>query len=129
MAVHHIRISREQPIASFAGSTMPRLEFRQALFRTRDAQWQHRLYRAALVVTTIAMGLDGRKLVVDHQAMRFAMLYNGSWPEPVFTSIRNWPYKPVELREGAPVTSWIVELRLRELRLSTDEWVELVFVG
>ncbi len=129
MALHHIRISREQPIASFAGSTMPRLEFRQALFRTRDAQWQHRLYRAALVVTTTAMGLDGRKLVVDHQAMRFALLYNASWPEPAFLKIRNWPYKPVELREDAPVVSWTVELRLRELRLLEEEWVELVFVG
>lgn len=129
MALHHLRITREQPVAAFAGESMPRLEFRQALFRTPDPRWQQRFYRTALVVTTTVLGLDGRKLVVDHQALRFALLYNASWPEPVFRSIRNWPYKPIELIEGAPVVSWTVDLRLRELRLMADEWVEVVFVG
>ena len=129
MALQHIRLTRDQPTAQFAGGTMPRLEFRQALFHTVQPGWQQRLYRAALVVTTIANGLDGRKLVVDHQTMRFALLYNSTWPDPVFLKIRNWPYEPVELREGAPVTSWSVELRLRELRLLPDERLEIVFVG
>jgi hypothetical protein len=35
----------------------------------------------------------------------------------------------VELREGAPVTHWSVELRLRELRLRPEEWVEFIFLG
>jgi hypothetical protein len=108
---------------------MPRLEFRQALFRTQAPGWHSRLYRAALVITTTAHGPDERKLVVDHQTLRFALLYNETWPDPVFRDIRRWPYKPVDLREGAPVVSWSVELRLRELRLAHDEWVELVFLG
>lgn len=129
MALQHVRLTADQPTARFAGATMPRLEFRQALFRTPDTDWHRRLYRAALVVTTIAHGLDNRNLVIDHQAMRFALLYNSTWPEPVFLNITRWPYKPVELREGAPITSWSVELRLRELRLLQDEWVELAFLG
>lgn len=129
MALQHVRLTLDQPIAQFAGASMPRLEFRQALFRTPQSGWQHRLYRAALVVTTIANGPEGRKLVVDHQAMRFAVLYNNTWPEPVFLNITRWPYKPVELREDAPVVSWTVELRLRELRLMKDEWVEVAFIG
>ena len=129
MALQHIRLTRDQPIAQFAGGTMPRLEFRQALFHTPIPGWQQRLYRAALVVTTTANGLDGRKLVVDHQALRFALLYNSTWSDPVFLKINAWPYKPVELREDAPVTSWSVEMRLRELRLGPDEWVEVIFIG
>jgi hypothetical protein len=129
MALQHVRLTAAQPVARFAGASMPRLEFRQALFRTPGTDWQQRLYRAALVVTTIANGPDGRKLVVDHQALRFALLYNDSWPEPVFLNITRWPYRPVELREDAPVTSWNVELRLRELRLSPEEWVEVAFLG
>jgi len=129
MAVQHVRLTQEDPVARLSGSTMPRLEFRMALFRTPHDGWQQRLYRAALVVTTIAHGTDERKLVVDHQSMRFALLYNSTWPEPVFPKIHKWPYKPVELREGAPVVSWTVELRLRELRLLPDEWVEVVFLG
>ncbi len=129
MAIQHIRLDRERPEARFTGSTMPRLEFKQALFRTPDPNWQQRLYRTALVVTTIAHGPDERRLAVDHQAMRFALLYNASWPEPHFKNIERWPYKPVELRDDAPVVSWSVELRLRELRLGTDEWVEIIFAG
>ncbi|HRH38490.1 MAG TPA: hypothetical protein PK760_09100, partial [Flavobacteriales bacterium] len=116
-------------IAQLRGATMPRLEFRQALFRSPVPDWQHRLYRAALVVTTIAMDRDERNLAVDHQVMRFSLLYNNTWPEPVFKDIRRWSYKPVELREDAPVRSWLVEIRLRELRLGPEEWVEVVFLG
>ncbi len=129
MALQHVRLTAEQPTAVFSGSAMPRLEFRMALFRTPHPGWQQRLYRAAVVVTTIAHGPADRLLATDHQAMRFALLYNRSWPEPLFSKITKWPYTPVELREGAPVVSWSVELRLRELRLGPDEWVELVFLG
>lgn len=129
MALQHVRLTHEQPSTQFVGGSMPRLEFRQALFRSPRGGWQQRLYRAAVVVTTVAHGPDERKLVVDHQAMRFALLYNASWPEPAFLNITRWPYKPVELREGAPVVHWSVELRLRELWLQPDEWVEVVFLG
>lgn len=129
MALQHIRLTRERPVAQFNGATMPRLEFRQALFRTPQQGWQTRLYRAALVITTAAHGPDQRVLAVDHQAMRFALLYNTTWTEPLFKDIKRWPYKPLELREGAPVTHWSVELRLRELRLGPEEWVELMFLG
>lgn len=129
MGLQHVRLTHEQPTAMFSAASMPRLEFRMALFRTPHEGWQQRLYRAAVVVTTIAHGPDARRLAVDHQGMRFALLYNSTWPEPVFTKVTRWPYKPVELREGAPVVSWSVELRLRELRLLPDEWVELVFLG
>ncbi len=67
--------------------------------------------------------------MVDHQDIRFSLLYNAWWPEPVFLDIKRWPYKPVELREDAPVVSWSIELRLRDLRLAEDEWVEVVFLG
>lgn len=129
MALHHIRIDRADPSALLSGSSMPRLEFRQALFHTREPGWQRRLYTASLVVTTIAHGPDDRRLVVDHQNFRFSLLYNASWPEPLFLDIKRWPYKPVELREDAPVVSWSIELRLRDLRLAADEWVEVVFLG
>ncbi len=129
MALQHVRLDHRLPEAHFNGDTMPRLHFRQALFRTPHPEWHARLYRAALVVTTIAHGPDERKLVVDHQAMRFAVLYNTSWPEPVFRDITRWPYKPVELRKDAPVLHWSVELRLRELRLGPEEWVEVAFLG
>jgi hypothetical protein len=129
MGLHHIRLDQAHPTAILNGETMPRLEFRQALFRTPHGDWHRRLYRAALVVTTVAHGFDNKRLVVDHQAMRFSLLYNDTWPEPVFLDIRHWPYTPLELKEDAPVLSWSVELRLRELRLGKDEWVELAFVG
>lgn len=129
MAVQHVRLTQQEPVARFSGSRMPRLEFRMALFRTPRPGWQQRLYRAAVVVTTIAHGPDERRLAVDHQSLRFALLYNSTWPEPVFTKVHQWPYTPVELREGTPVAAWTVELRLRELRLGPDEWVELVFLG
>ncbi len=129
MALHHIRLDQANPEALLNGNTMPRLEFRQALFRTPKPGWQHRLYRAALVVTTVAHGVDGKRLAVDHQAMRFSLLYNETWPEPVFLDIRYWPYTPLELRDDAPVISWSVEMRLRDLRLGEGEWVELAFLG
>ncbi|MBL0127074.1 MAG: hypothetical protein IPP83_06365 [Flavobacteriales bacterium] len=129
MAVQHVRLDHTVTEARFAGDRMPRLEFKHALFRTLLPGWHTRLYRAAVVVTTTAHGPDERKLVVDHQAMRFSLLYNNTWPDPVFRDIKRWPYKPVELKPGAPVVSWLVELRLRELRLGPKEWVDLVFVG
>lgn len=129
MALHHIRIDRTNPTAMLSGNSMPRLEFRQALFRTPAPGWQRRLYTAGLVVTTVAHGPGDRRLVVDHQSFRFSLLYNASWPEPVFLDIKSWPYVPVELRDDAPVVSWSIELRLRDLRLAEDEWVEVVFLG
>ena len=47
----------------------------------------------------------------------------------MFLDIRSWPYQPLELKENAPVVSWSVEMRLRDLRLAEDEWVELAFLG
>jgi hypothetical protein len=129
MGLHHIRLDRANPEARLSGNTMPRLEFRQALFRTPLPGWQRRLYTASVVVTTVAHGMDERRLVVDHQSFRFATLYNATWPEPVFLDIKRWPYKPVELRDDAPVVSWSVEIRLRDLRLAEAEWVELAFLG
>ncbi|MCB9165479.1 MAG: hypothetical protein H6592_13785 [Flavobacteriales bacterium] len=129
MGLHHIRLDRSNPEARLSGATMPRLEFRQALFRTPRPGWQRRLYTASLVVTTTALGVDDRRLAVDHQSFRFSLLYNASWPEPVFLDIRSWPYQPLELKENAPVVSWSVEMRLRDLRLAEDEWVELAFLG
>ena len=108
---------------------MPRLEFRQALFRTPEAGWHRRLYPAALVITTTALDVRDRKLVVDHQTLRFSLLYDATWPEPVFLKIQRGPYRPVELRRDAPVAYWTVELRLRDLRLGPEEWVEFVFMG
>jgi hypothetical protein len=129
MALHHIRLTAAEPSAILAGRTMPRLAFRQALFRSPQPGWQQRLYRAAVVVTTTALGPGERTLAVDHQALRFALLYNATWPEPVFLNISRWPYKPLELRAGAPVAGFTVELRLRELKLGPEEWVELAFLG
>lgn len=129
MALQHVRLDMQRPEARFAGDTVPRLHLRQALFRTPNPGWQARLYRAALVVTTIAHGPDARKLAVDHQVLRFSLLYNETWPEPVFRDITKWHYKPLELREDAPVVNWTVEFRLRELRLLKDERVELIFLG
>ena len=82
MGLHHIRLDRSNPEARLSGATMPRLEFRQALFRTPRPGWQRRLYTASLVVTTTALGVDDRRLAVDHQSFRFSLLYNASWPEP-----------------------------------------------
>jgi hypothetical protein len=81
------------------------------------------------VVTTTAHGPGDRRLNVDHQSFRFSLLYNASWPEPVFLNIKRWPYTPVDLRDDAPVVSWSVELRLRDLRLGEEEWVEVAFLG
>lgn len=129
MALHHIRIDHTTAEAKLTGATMPRLEFRQALFRTPRPGWQRRLYTASLVVTTTAHGVDDRRLAIDHQSFRFSLLYNASWPEPVFLDIRRWPYVPLELRDDAPVVSWTIDLRLRDLRLAEDEWVEVAFLG
>jgi hypothetical protein len=125
----HIRLDPTQPTAQLSAVRMPRIEFRQALFRTEDGNWQQRLRPASLLVTTTALDAQGRKLVVDHQSLRFSLLYNATWPSPVFQRIRNWPYAPVELRRDAPVTAWTVELRLRDLRLAPGEELELVLIG
>ena len=129
MALHHIRLDHTTPTALLRGPGKPRLEFRQALFRTPLPGWQRRLYTASLVVTTTAHGPGDRCLNVDHQSFRFSLLYNASWPEPVFLNIKRWPYTPVDLRDDAPVVSWSVELRLRDLRLGEEEWVEVAFLG
>ena len=129
MKTQIIRLDRENPEARFSSTRMPRIEFRQALFHSPLPGWQKRLYTASLMVTTTAFDGDGRPLVVDHQAMRFAMLYNATWPEPVFLRIKAWRYKPVELRRDAPVVGWLVEMRLRDLRLGENEWVEVAFLG
>lgn len=125
----HIVFDRGQGEARFSGAAMPRLEFRQALFRTPLPGWQRRLYPATLLVTTTAIGDDGRKLIVDNQSMRFSLLYNSTWPEPLFLHIRAWHYKPVELRKGLRVAEWTVEMRLRDLRLGPEEVVEIVVLG
>lgn len=125
----HITFSNALREARFTGRTRPVLEFRQALFRTDDPAWQRRLYPAALVVTTSALDAQGRTLAVDHQSMRFGLLYNATWPQPLFLRIRNWPYRPLELRPGAPVHSYLVEMRLRDLRMDDGEVVELVVLG
>lgn len=131
MASRHIRLDRQYPEARFSAGSMPRLEFRQALFFTLDppAEWHRRLSRAALIVTTTAFDANGRALVVDHQPQRFSLLYNHTWPDPVFKDIRRWTYTPVELRANAPVVGWMLELRLRDLFLKENEYVEVVFLG
>ncbi len=129
MSVIHITLDQGQPLAQLKATRMPRLEFRQALFRSPIPDWQRRLYPASLLVTTTAFDDQGRKLIVDHQAMRFSLLYNSTWPEPLFQRIRNWHYDPVELRKDLHVANWLVELRLRDLRLGEDEAVEIVLVG
>ncbi len=131
MGARHIRLDRQFPDARFSAGTMPRLEFRQALFFTHDppAEWQRRLSRAAVMVTTTAFDGDGRPLVVDHQPQRFSLLYNHTWPDPVFKDIRRWTYTPVELRADAPVAGWMLEFRLRDLFLKEGEHVELIFIG
>lgn len=131
MATRHVRLDPQNPEARFSAATMPRLEFRQAMFHTLDrpADWQRRLSRAALMVTTRAFDANGRELVVDHQPQRFSLLYNHTWPDPVFKDIKRWGYVPVELRATAPVVGWLLEIRLRDLRMKEDEWMELVFLG
>lgn len=129
MALHHIRFDNQCPEARLSGSSMPRLEFRQALFHTPEPGWQRRLYTASLMVTTIAHGPHERRLAADHQGFRFASLYNATWPEPLFLDIKRWPYRPLMLKENAPVIAWSVEMRLRDLRLGEREWVEIAFLG
>jgi hypothetical protein len=131
MAIRHIRLDPQNPEARFSAATMPRLEFRQALFFTKDTpfEWHRRLSRAALMVSTKAFDADGRQLVVDHQSQRFSLLYNHTWPDPVFKDIKRWNYAPVELRADAPVVGWLLEIRLRDLRLKEGEYVEVAFLG
>lgn len=129
MSAHHIILTAEAPVALLSATRMPRLEFRQALFHCTEGDWRKRLYVASLVVTTQAWSETARELARDHQAFRFSMLYNDTWPEPVFLRIRNWPYRPLELRRDAPVARWSVELKLRDLKLGPDERVEIVFAG
>jgi hypothetical protein len=126
MKPRHVRLDRTTTLARFTATRMPRLEFRQALFRTPRPGWQRRLYPAALVVTTTATDDAGRVVGRDVQAMRFALLYDHTWPEALFLNIRRWPYRPLDV-PGA--VSWTVEMRLRDLRLAEDEWVEAVFLG
>jgi hypothetical protein len=125
----HIQLDRAHPEARFSGLVMSRLEFRQALFVTKLPGWQRRLYPAALMVTTTAFDGEGQTIVVDHQSFRFGLLFNASWPEPAFLRIRAWHYKPVELKRGVPVAGWMVELRLRDLRLIDEERVEFNLLG
>ena len=125
----HITLDREHPEARFSATSVPRLEFRQALFHSMKNEWHRRLYPAALVVTTTAHAPDGSTLATDHQILRFSLLYDASWPEPVFKRIRVWPYEPLDIRRGVEVLGWIVELRLRDLRLIEGERVELVVLG
>ncbi|MBK9628989.1 MAG: hypothetical protein IPO56_15185 [Flavobacteriales bacterium] len=127
--MHHIRLDHLNPSAILSGRPCRVWDSDKPCSVRPLPGWQKRLYSAALVVTTVAHGLDARRLAVDHQAMRFSLLYNPTWPEPVFLDIRHWPYTPLELREDAPVTSWSVELRLRDLRLGPEEWVEVAFLG
>lgn len=124
-----VKFDAQQTEARFTATHMPRLEFRQALFKTSDPRWQRRLYPASLVVTTTAFDPDGRTLITDHQAMRFSLLYNATWPEPVFLRITRWHYRPLLLRKDIAVGGYLVEMRLRDLRLGPDERVDVVLLG
>lgn len=125
----HIHLTAEQPIARFTAARMPRLEFRSVAFITQRSGWQRLLYPAALLVTTTAHAPEGTTLATDHQAMRFALLYDHTWPEPVFLRVRNWPYQPLAIRKEVAVGRWDVELRLRDLRLLENERVEVLLLG
>lgn len=130
MAVRRITLDPGQPEARFTATERPRIALRQAFFTTADEGWQRRLNRAALVVATRAYHADGRELAADHQVFRFSVLFNPSWPDPLFRNIRNWTYVPVELRDDAPpVLGWLLEMRLRDLRLLPGERMEVVFLG
>ena len=130
MGVQHITLDAARPEARFSASERPRIVLRQAFFATADPAWQRRLNRAALVITTRAYDGRGRELATDPQVFRFSKLFNPTWPDPVFRNIRNWNYVPVALREDAPpVLGWLLELRLRDLRLVAEERMELVFLG
>jgi hypothetical protein len=125
----HIQLTAEQPSARFSATRVPRLEFRSAAFISQRPGWQRLLYPAAVLVTTMAHDPQGRTLATDHQALRFALLYDHTWPEPVFQRTRNWNYRPLEIRKGIPVAGWIVAVRLRDLRLQDDERVDLIVLG
>ena len=130
MGARHITLDTGHPEARFSATERPRIALRQAFFATTDPDWQRRLNRAALIVTPRAYDDRGRELVADHQVFRFSVLFNPTWPDPVFRNIRNWTYVPVELRTDAPpVMGWLMELRLRDLRLGPDERMEVVFLG
>lgn len=125
----HIQLDLEHPEARFSALRTPHLEFKQALFHSPVPEWQRRLYPAALVVTTTAYDLDGRVLATEHQALRFSILYNSTWPEPIFRKLPQWRYKPLLIRKEIEVAGYIVELRLRDLRLGEDERVELILLA
>lgn len=125
----HIQLDLEHQEARFSSLRTPYLEFRQALFHSPVPEWQRRLYPAALVVTTTAYDHDGRVLATEHQALRFSILYNSTWPEPIFRKLPQWRYKPLVVRKEIEVAGYIVELRLRDLRLVADERVELVLLA
>lgn len=125
----HIQLDRANPEARFSALKRPHLEFRQALFHSPVPEWQRRLYPAALIVTTTAYDADGRVLATEHQALRFSILYNSTWPEPIFRKLSKWRYKPLVLRKEFEAVGHIVELRLRDLRLSEDERVEVILLG
>lgn len=126
MKPRHIRLDERTTLARFTSTRMPLLEFRQALFHTPRPGWQKRLYPAMLLVSTSARDAAGRLVAQEHQGMRFALLYDVSWPEALFLNIRRWPYTPVQAPDA---TLWTVEIRLRDLRLGQDEYVEVVFLG
>lgn len=129
MSAHHIILTTDAPLARLEGTRMPKVEFRQALFHCTEGDWRKRLYVASLLVTTQAWSGTARVLASEHQAFRFSMLYNDTWPEPVFLRIRNWPYRQLALRRDAPVARWTVEMKLRDLKLLPEERVEIVFLG
>ena len=128
MALHHIRLDHANPQRGpERGDHAPAWNSAKPLFRTPEAGWHRRLYRAALVVTTVAPMASTATLVVDHQTMRFSLLYNGTWPEPVFLDIQRWPYRRWNCARDAPVAFWRVELTPARAALGPDEWVEFVF--
>ncbi len=47
----------------------------------------------------------------------------------VITPVVMWSGEPVELRANAPVVGWMLEIRLRDLRLKEGEYVEVAFLG
>lgn len=125
MALHHIRLDHTNPSAILNGQTMPRLEFRQALFRTPAPGWQKRLYSAALVVTTVAHGLDARRLAVDHQAMRSVCCTTQHGRNPC-----SWTSGMARAIAGRHrLNRGSAEVRLRDLRLGPEKWVEVAFLG
>ena len=73
MGARHITLDPGHPEARFSATERPRIALRQAFFATADPDWQRRLNRAALIVTTRAYDDRGRELVADHQVFRFSV--------------------------------------------------------